>query len=196
MNEMPRLDTELIFFTSNSVKAEEATWAFGPSGARIVAHDFPFIEIQSLSQEEVLQNKISQIQRLGEERPFIVDDSGFYLNAYRFFPGVMTKFVFETIGYDGVLRLLPEGVDRSAYFRSIVGLCSLNTTRIFEGITGGSVPTEARGGHREGMLFEPLFVPNTASSTLAEMSFEERLQHAYRVKALSAAARAYSNLTT
>lgn len=184
----------VILFTTNPAKVAEAEWVFGQAGVDIAARDYPFVEIQSLSPEEVLRNKIAQVQRQGSGRSFLVDDSGFYLTAYHRFPGTLSKFIYETIGYEGLLRLLPPGVDRDAYFESMIGLCILGKLYLFRGTTEGSVSSTARGPHREGMLFEPIFVPKGIESTLAELEVEERMSYSYRVKALSLAAQAYRHL--
>ncbi|MBK9750067.1 MAG: non-canonical purine NTP pyrophosphatase [Chloroflexi bacterium] len=184
---------QIVFFTSNPAKLKEAEQAFRPFGIEIISHNFDFLEIQSDSQEAVLRDKVNQVQGK-ETRPYLVDDSGFYLEAYPEFPGVNSKFVYQTIHYAGILRLLPSSISRRAYFRAVIGLNINGQVHVFEGRCDGIVPEHERGETQKGFLFEPIFVPDGSTQTMAEMSPEERKRFSYRAAALEKAAQFVSKL--
>ena len=52
----------------------------------------------------------------------------------------------------------------------------------FEGICEGSITTRPRGG--KGFGYDPVFIPNNAGHTFAEMSLPEKNQYSHRGKAM------------
>lgn len=181
------MSQQIVFFTSNPAKIKEAEQAFNPIGIKVVPHKFDFLEIQSESQEQILRDKFDQIKDI-ESCPFLVDDSGFYLEAYPGFPGVMSKFIYQTIECLGILRLLTSGLTRRAYFRAVIGLGYKGQIQVFEGRCEGVVTEEIHGETQNGFLFEPIFKPDGANKTMAQMSLDERKVYSYRSLALKDAA--------
>ena len=115
-------------------------------------------------------------------RPLIVDDTGFFVNALRGFPGPYAAYVLRTLGNEGMLRLL-EGVDdRSASFVTAVAYADEHGIRVFEGRLDGEVTTGPRGS--EGFGYDPIFA--VGDRTLAELSLEEKNRFSHRARALSA----------
>jgi inosine/xanthosine triphosphate pyrophosphatase family protein len=71
---------------------------------RLVTQNYPFKELQSLQEIEVIQDKVSQALKLFKP-PFIVDDEGFYITELPCFPGTLSKFVIQGMGWEQVLKL-------------------------------------------------------------------------------------------
>ena len=111
--------TELIFATSNKAKAATLQQHFDRLGiaVRVVAKPLDLTEQQADEALEVAEAKAQQAyQQLGV--PLVVDDSAFHIPALNGFPGVYQKYVFYTVGPQGILKLMEGVEDRRAYFIS------------------------------------------------------------------------------
>jgi XTP/dITP diphosphohydrolase len=53
-------------------------------------------------------------------RPLIVDDTGFFIDALGGFPGPCAAYVQDTIGNEGILKLMEGVEDRSAHFETVI----------------------------------------------------------------------------
>ena len=97
---------------------------------------------------------------------FFLEDSGLFVGALNGFPGPYSSYVHSTIGNEGILDLLINSRDRSAYFLSVI--CYYDGEfKVFEGRVEGTIATECRG--RSGFGFDPIFQPSGHDSTFAEM---------------------------
>ena len=52
-------------------------------------------------------------------KPLIVEDTGFFLDAYKGFPGQHSKWIFQKIGFNGLFKLL-EKKTRKAHFYTVI----------------------------------------------------------------------------
>ena len=59
----------------------------------IIGKKLDIPEIQTLNQKEVAIDKARKAYEILKQ-PLIVDDSGFFVNKYNNFPGVLTKFIY------------------------------------------------------------------------------------------------------
>ena len=55
-------------------------------------------------------------------KPIVLEDTGLFFEAYDGFPGQSPKFVFKTLGYKGIFKLL-DGESRKAYFKTAAAYC-------------------------------------------------------------------------
>jgi inosine/xanthosine triphosphate pyrophosphatase family protein len=69
--------------------------------------DIDLEEIQSLDEIKVLEGKARLAYEL-VKGPVVVDDEGFYLEAFNSFPGTLTKFAFLGIGWRRVFEIMSE----------------------------------------------------------------------------------------
>lgn len=52
--------------------------------------------------------------------PVLVDDSGIYFSAYPDFPGVFSKYIFHSLGSEGLRRLFADQQNTKAYFQCVL----------------------------------------------------------------------------
>jgi non-canonical purine NTP pyrophosphatase (RdgB/HAM1 family) len=119
------------------------------------------------------------------QKQLLVDDAAIYFEKYHKFPGTMTKFVAEGIGFDGLKRLIDEG-DRATFLLYIVYMESADQYHVFEGKCSGKLvkPDEFTGN--PSLPFDVFFVPDGADVTYADMRSDQShySDFYYRIRAL------------
>jgi len=117
--------------------------------------------------------------------PIIVEDAGLFINSLNGFPGPYSSYVNRTIGVEGILILMKNIENRSAYFLSIVVFYdpANGELRAFHGKVEGEIAEEARG--ESGFGFDPIFIPVEGDGrTFAEMGTEGKNKLSHRARAL------------
>jgi XTP/dITP diphosphohydrolase len=179
-----RLSTEFYFATHNAHKLEEADAALATMGISIkkLDQEFEKIEIQHPSLEEIARTALSVIVRTVSENVF-VEDSGLFIHELNGFPGPYSSYVHETIGVDGVLKLMDGAKNRKAEFRSAVAFAKdSKILAVFASVAEGTIALKTRG--EAGFGFDPIFQPIWTNKTFAEMSMSEKNVYSHRSKAL------------
>jgi non-canonical purine NTP pyrophosphatase (RdgB/HAM1 family) len=173
---------ELTFITGNSAKAKYLAEYFHLP----IAHkklDVP--EIQSLDLREVVEAKAkSAYAILGS--PVLVEDVSVTFTALKRLPGPLIKWFLETLGNDGLCKLLDGYDDRSAVAEVMFGFCDgedSGEVHIFHGRVEGHISANPRGETKFG--WDPVFIPSGQSEeTWAEMSGDEKHATSMRKPAL------------
>ncbi len=180
---------KILFATENQGKLTEARAVLTPLGFEVVGSRLPLTEPDAGTVEEVAKQKIAQAVALGYDR-VMVDDAGIYFAAYEQFPGILTKRIFQGIGYRGIAKLL-AGEDRSAWFEGTVAVCWNGQVFSCSAITKGRImdplPTDLDSA--PGFPFDAIFVPDGETTVLNQLPEEKRLFYSYRRKALEKMAR-------
>jgi len=114
--------------------------------------------------------------------PCRVEDSGFFVEELNGFPGTYSKYVQETIGNEGILKLLEGKENRNAYFKTVIGYCDENGVKLFKGIVRGKVSEEIRS-KGFGFAYDSIFIPEGEDRTFAEMTAEEKSEISHRKRA-------------
>ncbi|MBD1372234.1 hypothetical protein IC620_07635 [Hazenella sp. IB182357] len=174
---------KILFATQNRGKLEEANNILNPLGYEVREVPFSFSEPATGSVKKIAHIKLQQIINEGFDC-VMVDDAGIFFEAYPTFPGVLSKRLFQQLGYKGMAKLL-DGESRSAWFEGCIALSWQGKIQTFSGKTHGSIihfeqsPTE-----NPHFPYDPIFIPNGENRTLSEMSTDERLSYSYRREAL------------
>jgi XTP/dITP diphosphohydrolase len=125
-------------------------------------------------------------------RAAIADDTGLEVEALGGAPGVYSaRFSGEDATYASnvakLLKSLEGRTDRAARFRTVaLALWPDGREVVAEGSVGGAITTEARGS--DGFGYDPVFEPDGASRTFAEMTTEEKNALSHRGRAFRALA--------
>lgn len=172
----------IYFATGNEGKFREAEEVLSRYGIEVEMVDLDYPEIQSDSLEEIAVGGVRWcVERLME--PVFVEDSGLFVDALNGFPGPYSAYVFDTIGNEGILKLMEGVEDRSARFLSVVAFCEPGGKPVtFTGEVRGRIAEEERG--EEGFGFDPIFVPEGDRRTFAEMGVQEKCKISHRTRAL------------
>ncbi|MBC5793382.1 MAG: non-canonical purine NTP pyrophosphatase [Nanohaloarchaea archaeon] len=102
-------------------------------------------------------------EKLGE--PVIVTDIGLFIDSLNGFPGVNTSFVLDTIGNQGLLKLLENEENRNAEVKLSIGYCDKERNFSVTASTKGTITEKQRG---EGFGFDPVFRPKGFDKTFGE----------------------------
>lgn len=176
---------EIKFLTSNQHKVEEVQGKledrFGKR-YKLTHVNQAYPELQGDSTREIaLQSATTMATTV--DPPFILEDSGIFIDALSGFPGPYSSFVFKTIGLQGILDLMQSHSNRSARFISVIVFVDANKDfRVFEGVTEGSISEEIFGSG--GFGFDPIFVPNGETGTYAQLSLEQKNNLSHRGKSV------------
>ena len=188
----------LTFVTTNQGKVDFLRIVLEPLIAQGVVQgldmhsELELVEVQANSLAEICHAKAVEAFKV-LQRPLVVQDSGFAIAALNGFPGPYTKYVLETVGVDGLLKLMEGQTDRRCGFVACVGYADeAGAIRVFEEprpyfgtlretraspLQGGAV---ARAwGHESSSLFE-VFVPDDAACAglaLAEMTVDQLTEY-------------------
>jgi len=170
----------LTMVTSNVNKAHEVAAFFGNSIEILhIALDIP--EIRSDDVEEIACGK-ARFAYNELNRPLIVDDTSFSIEALRGFPGPYAAYVLSTIGYQGILRLMEGETNRNAAFTTAIAYADETGISVFSGILAGTITSNPRGA--EGFGYDPIF--KVDGKTLAEIPLAEKSAISHRARALTA----------
>lgn len=175
----------MTFVTSNANKVREAA---GILGFELVPATFDLPEIQALGIAEVAAEKARAAYRLlgGPSGIVLVEDSGLVIEAWNGLPGAFTKWFVDSVGSEGILRMLSAEHNRSARAVCAVAVCGPedHSPRVFVGEEAGIVSRVPRG--EDGFGWDPIFVPdrpdNMAGLTYAQLG-NKKSKDSHRARA-------------
>ena len=106
---------EIFFVTSNNGKIKALERRLDPAKYKVSAINIDLPEIQAHNASEIAEYKANYAYKK-LQKPVVVQDSSFHIDALKGFPGPYIKFVNETIGPYGLLQLMDGVKDRSCHF--------------------------------------------------------------------------------
>jgi len=163
--------------TGNPGKLAEARRLCG-GALRAAAVDLP--EIQSLDIREILQAKaVEAFHRL--QQPLVVDETALELAALHGFPGVLVKWMLESVGAEGIARTAQSLGDTRATSRCALLYYAGDREVFAEGTTSGQVVLPPRG--EGGFGWDPIFQPDGHDLTYAELTGPEKDHIGHRGRA-------------
>lgn len=120
-----------------------------------------------------------------EDRWMLADDSGIEVAALGEGPGVLTARWAEGRHVEKLLAALEGASDRGArYVCALVAISPERDEVVATGVLEGTIAPEPAG--EEGFGFDPLFVPNGETRTVAELGDAWKAQHSHRARAAQA----------
>ena len=164
---------KIAFVTSNKHKLEEMQKVLLDYDIKLEQIEIDYPEDKEKEMEEiVLEASKNLSEKLG--RDVIVEDTGLYFEAYHNFPGAQPKFVYNTLGFKGILKLLDKE-NRNARFKTIIGYCSPGKEpRIFTGEMKGVISEKVYSPEKNVMPYDHIFVPEGLSQAIVDMSLDAK----------------------
>ena len=164
----------LLLVTRNVQKAQRLQ-ALLDRPIRHVALDLP--ELQSIHVHNVIEHKARAAYAHLEE-PVLVEDTILSFQAWNGVPGALIRWVLDTVGVEGICKMLHDYEHLEATAEVCLGYCDGETFRAFPGTIEGQVVRTPRGDN--GFGWDPLFIPRGWNKTLAEMTEDEKEQISLR----------------
>ncbi|HLN54099.1 MAG TPA: non-canonical purine NTP diphosphatase [Lentimicrobium sp.] len=180
----------LIFATNNKHKIDEVT--------NILYNQYKIISLSQIGIHEDIPETAPTIEGNASQKSWYIynkihqncfaDDTGLEVMALNGEPGVYSaRYAGNTHDFDlNIIKLLDKLKnikDRRARFRTVVSLILNGEEFQFEGILSGHIITEKKGSH--GFGYDPVFVPENYSKTLAEIEPVEKNRISHRAIAMN-----------
>jgi XTP/dITP diphosphohydrolase len=180
---------KLIFATNNQHKISEIRQAL-PSWFSIITLSEAGIDTDIPEPHDTLQDNAAEKARVIHQMTgtdCFSEDTGLEVPALNNEPGVHSaRYAGEDRSFqkniEKLLFRLEGRTDREARFRTVICLLLGGKEHFFEGICPGRIAEQPSGA--EGFGYDPVFVPEGAEKTFAEMSLEEKNSFSHRRKAL------------
>ena len=190
---------EIIFATGNAHKAIEAQKVLGDTFTLIMPKELGLTEEIPENGDTLQANAIEKAEYLWKKfgKSCFADDTGLEVDALGGAPGVYSaRYAGPEKGSEAnMTTLLAEleaveaakgEISRTARFRTVVALILDGELHLFNGVLEGKIAKERSGN--EGFGYDPIFIPDSYTKTLAEISLEEKNAISHRGKAMRALA--------
>lgn len=180
----------LIFATNNRNKVAEIQ--------SLVGANFTIIPLKEAGIDMDIPEPHDQLEANAHEKAVTIfnlthqncfsEDTGLEIAALGGAPGVKSaRYAGENSNSQANIDLVLSkmaGVDnRTAQFRTVICLIWENQTYYYEGICKGQILTTMQG--EKGFGYDPIFVPDGASKSFANMTMEEKNTFSHRKKAVT-----------
>ena len=117
-----KMNKKITYVTGNWAKIDSARQILEPLGFFVDNIKMETIEIQADDVEDVA--KYSAKWASDKLKCSVLkNDTGLFVEALNGFPGVYTHYVDDTLGEDGLLKLLDGVENRKAYFKEVLAFC-------------------------------------------------------------------------
>ena len=179
---------KLVFATQNENKAHEIQ-SLLPEYFKIISlKDIRCFDEIPETAETLEGNSLLKASFISETYNLncFADDTGLEIEALDNRPGVHSARYAgpdksAAANINKVLLELEGKTARNAQFRTIITLILNTSIFTFEGIVLGEIISEKRG--ENGFGYDPIFVPDGALKTFAEMTLTEKNQYSHRARA-------------
>lgn len=179
---------QLIFATNNQHKADEIRSVVNDS-LQIITLKEAGIDKDIPEPYDTLEENASAKSKAIYEMTGLncfSEDTGLEVTALHGEPGVKSaRYAGESRSFDAnidkLLYNLAGKADRSARFRTVISLLIDGRETLFEGTCEGHIIEEKRGN--AGFGYDPVFIPQGAGLSFAQMTMEEKNRFSHRKKA-------------
>ncbi|BDC34208.1 hypothetical protein Noda2021_01660 [Candidatus Dependentiae bacterium Noda2021] len=158
---------ELYYVTSNYSKYELIKNYLAQYHVVVQNSALDFSEEQTFDLKKIAMAKAEHAWSL-VQKPLLVDDCGFYFSHYHQFPGVLSKFVFQGLGYEGLYRLYDDG-DQATFESCVVFVDALGTLYPYHGVVSGRLVKPNNTTASNEIAYANLFIPDRTLLSLAEL---------------------------
>lgn len=167
------MNKEIVFVTHNTGKIKSAEKYF--KNLKFMTYKYELDEPRSDDIQEIAKSKVEQAYKI-VNRPCIALDTDFRIDELNGFPRAFVNFSLDTIGIDGILKLMENTENRSCAFNECLAYHDGNEIHYFYGKHPGNLSYKVQGQDRKEKWSDLwyIFKPKGFEKTLAEMNEEER----------------------
>lgn len=180
---MPRMKlSNLVFASSSREKYNEYKSLLGLTDLKL--SEIIITEPQSMNLHYLAEEKIKETRQKLLNTPFFVEHTGLIIDAWKGLPGGLTHIFMDTVGNEGILKMLSayKGIQRSARAKVVIGYYHQSSgLQTFEGHISGTIALKPRGLNNFG--WDPIFIPVGQDKTYVEMDLEEKNRNSMRQEA-------------
>ena len=164
----------IFFATTNEGKCATLKDNLGEE-FKVTMIDLDITEPQADTVEEIVTFKGDTAFQL-IQKPVIVQDSGFVIPALNNFPGPYIKYILDSIGVEGLLKLMKGVTDRRCYFIGCTCYTDKDSQHIFTFKSDEGTLSEDIRGETDPKAWGGLwhvFIPSwSETSTYSEMGID------------------------
>ncbi len=164
---------KITLVTGNWAKLAQAKKVLEPHGYEVdnIKMDTPEIQADSVSEVAAYSAKWAS-EKL--KCNIVKNDTGIMIDALGGFPAAYTHYVGDTIGIEGILKLMKGVENRKARFIQALAYCEYGCEPVvFESITEGTIAKRKSGKY--GWSYDFIFIPEGQTKTLGNFKDEVRL---------------------
>lgn len=164
---------EIVFVTHNKGKIESAKKQL--NGVNFKIYEYELEEPRSDDIKYISEYKVKEAYKL-VNKPCISLDCGFWINELDGFPRAFVNFTLDTIGIEGILKLMEEKENRNCKFTECLSYYDGKELHQFMGKHEGTLSKQILGNDTDKKWSDLwyIFKPYGYEKTLAQMTDEER----------------------
>ena len=157
---------DITFVSGNKNKFNELSDIFSKYNINLKNYNHVLLEIQSISVEKVIMEKIKHAYYIFQQ-PIIIEDSGLYITTppMNGFPGALIKNYYECLGLDGICE---KNGGNSAYCETIIGYHNGKNIELFRGTIEGTIAKKPLYGDF-GFGWDAIFIPKNNNLSFAQI---------------------------
>jgi XTP/dITP diphosphohydrolase len=168
-----QVESTLLYLTGNRFKFEVAQHAMAGTGIQLEQNRLTLPEIQSNSVQEIAEFS-ARWAAAHVDRPFVVTDSAFFIDALNGFPGAFIKFINQWFSTEDLLRLMHDKPYRHVtVYDCLVYVRPGEPLVSFCGSYQGKLANQP--GPSTGTPIERLFVPSGYETPISEFSHGDKI---------------------
>jgi len=158
---------EIIFVTSN--KGKIVTAQNDLKNIKVLPYNAQLIEPRSDDIKEIAEQKVYQAFEM-VKKPCISLDSGFFIDELKGFPSAYVNHALDTIGIEGILKLMNGVNNRYCEFKSCLAYYDGSIMKFFESKSPGVLSEGIKGRDNQDKWSDLwyIFIPDKFYKTLAE----------------------------
>jgi len=164
---------EIVFVTHNKGKIASASKRLKDVNFKVFEYDLE--EPRSDDIKYISKYKVLEAYKLVNQ-PCISLDCGFWIEELDGFPRAFVNFALDTIGIDGILKLMEGKENRACKFTECLSYFDGKDVYQFMGKHEGSLSKEVLGtdSNKKWSDLWYIFIPSGSTKTLSQMTDDER----------------------
>lgn len=173
---------KIHFVTTNSGKVASMQRNLDKAKIKIIQEKINLIEPRSSDVKEIAKSKINEAYPQ-IKKPTMILDAGFYIKSLNGFPKAYVNFTLNTIGIEGILKLVKDK-PRECEFQECIAYLdeTLNEPKYFIRHIKGTLSDKPKGVRQKHHWSDLalIFIPQGGDKTLGEMSLDEYSKYTER----------------